>query len=358
MSETLPVQAATAPPPAALRGRGAPRPANVPAAPIQKAAIILTAIGPDFASGVLRDVSTGNLKRFAEATASLGTVSQDVLDAVIMEFLDALTRGGDISGGTDAARRLLGAVLDESEIAALLGDGAKPQLSVWERLASAPVASLAGYVANEHPQTAAVILSELKPEMAASVLERLDRGFAREVVLRLSRVPSLDRRSAEAVTGAIERDFLSALQRSLSKRRPAELIAGLMNNISSEAREGFLSHLEASEPELAADVQRTMFTFADIATRLAGKDIGLIVREIPEETLLAALKFGQMQGSESVGFVFENIPRRLGERYVEELQNMPDVSKKEGEAAQIELTKRILALQKAGSITFLDREEG
>jgi flagellar motor switch protein FliG len=339
--------------------RQRPRPASAGGpTSIQKAAIILTAIGPDFASGVLREVSTANLKRFAQATTGLGTVTQEVLDAVIVEFLEALTTGGDLAGGADAARRLLGAVLDDGEIAELLGEGGPPTQSVWERMNGAPVASLAGYVALEHPQTAAVILSELKAELAANVLERLDRGFAREVVLRLSRVPTLDRRTNEAMSFAIERDFLSALQRSLSKRRPAELIAGLMNNISSEAREGFLSHLEASDADLAADVQRTMFTFGDIATRLAGRDIGTILREVPEETLLAALKFGQMQGSESVGFVFENIPRRLAERYVEELQAMPDVTKKEGEAAQIELTKQVLALQKAGTIAFLDREEG
>lgn len=345
-TETLPARPRRAPPP-----RG-PMPK-----PIQKAAIILTAIGPEFAADVLRDVSPGNLKRFAETTAKLGAVPQDLLDAVIVEFLEALTTGGDIAGGADAARRLLGAMLDESEISELLGEVSKPQLSVWDRMAQAPVASLAGYVAGEHPQTAVVILCELKPEMAASVLERLDRGFARDVVLRLSRVPTLDRRTSDALTGAIERDFLSALQRSLSKRRPAELIAGLMNNISSEAREGFLTHLEQAVPELASDVQRSMFTFADVATRLAGKDVGAIVRELPEETLLAALKFGQMQGSESVGFIFENIPRRLAERYVDELATMDDVTKKEGEAAQIELTKQVLALQKAGAITFLDRDE-
>ena len=88
----------------------------------------------------------------------------------------------------------------------------------------------------------------MRAEVAASVLERLDRGFAQSVVLRLSRVPQLDPPVAAAIQGAIERDFLSVLQRNLSKRRPADLIAGLMNNISTEVREGFLGYLEAQEP--------------------------------------------------------------------------------------------------------------
>lgn len=337
---------------------GAPAAATLVPSAIEKAAIILTAIGPELAASVLREVGPANLKRFARATASLGPVTQQALDAVILEFVDALAAGSDVAGGANAARRLLAGILDEDQIAELLGDAGGNQVTVWERMNAAPVVAIAGYVGNEHPQTAAVILSALKPDTAASVLERLDQAFARDVVLRLSRAPSLDRRMHDTVAEAIEQDFLSALQRGLSKRRPAELIAGLMNNISSEAREDFLAHLEKTLPDLASDVQRTMFTFADIATRLPARDVGTVVREVGEEILLPALKFGQMQGSDSVRFILENIPRRLAEHYAEELAQMEDVSRKEGEAAHIELTRLILASQKSGAISFLDREEG
>jgi flagellar motor switch protein FliG len=219
-----------------------------------------------------------------------------------------------------------------------------------------PVAALASFLQAEHPQTAAVIVSELRPEAAAGVLERLEQGFARSIVLRLSRVPSLDPVVAAAIEGAIERDFLSVLQRNLSKRRPAELIAGLMNNISSEARDGFLGFLEAQEPRLAQDVQRTMFTFEDIPARIAGRDVATILRDLPEEALLRALKLGEAQGSVTVPYILENLPRRLSERYVEELAGLPEVGKREGEAAQIELTKAIQALARDGTIRFVDRE--
>ena len=188
------------------------------------------------------------------------------------------------------------------------------------------------------------------------MLERLDRGFAQAVVLRLSRVPSLDPAVAAAIEDAIERDFLSVLQRNLSKRRPADLIAGLMNNISTEVREGFLGHLEAQEPALAQDVQRTMFTFEDIALRLHGRDVAGVLRDVPEETLLKALKLGQTQGSPTVAFILENLPRRLSERYVEEFAALTDVTRKEGEAAQIEITKAIQAQAKAGAIRLIEKD--
>lgn len=326
--------------------------------PIEKAAIILTAIGPEIGGGFLRGLAEADLMRLARTLAGLGKVRQDVLDAVIVEFLEALTAGPDIAGGDKAARKLLGAVLDDGEVSRLLDGGQGTPRSVWDRLNDTPVAALASFVQAEHPQAAAVILSELRPETAASVLERLDRGFAQSIVLRLSRVPSLDGAVAAAIQGAIEREFLSVLQRNLSKRRPADLIAGLMNNISSEARDGFLGYLEAQEPGLAQDVARTMFTFEDIPARLNPRDIAAVLRDVPEETLLAALKLGEAQGSATVPFVLENVPRRLSERYVEDLAALPEVTRKEGEAAQIEITKAIQILVREGQIRFIEKDLG
>ena len=79
-------------------------------------------------------------------------------------------------------------------------------------------------------------------------------------------------------------------------------------------------------------------------------------RDVAEEVLLKALKLGEAQSSATVGFVLENLPRRLAERYVEELAGLTDVSRKEGESAQIEITKAIQAQAKAGTIRFIEKD--
>lgn len=327
-----------------------------PPSPIQKAAIILMAIGPELGGAILRDLAEPDLLRFARALSSLGKVQQPVLDAVIVDFLETLALGPGLSGGDDAARRLLGSVLDENEVTQLLGGNRGRPRSVWERLNETPLGPLATFIQAEHPQTAAIIVSELRPETAAAVLERLDRPFAQSIVVRLGRIPSLDANVAQAIQSAIDRDFLSVLQRNMTKRRPAEMIAGLMNNISSEARDGFLQHLEAQDSPLAQEVQRTMFTFEDIATRIAPRDVSSILRDVPDETLLKALKLGETQESATVGFILGNIPRRLAERYIEDVANMASVPRKEGEAAQIEITKLILDLGRRGTIRFIEKD--
>ncbi len=336
--------------------RGPQLPQNAMPSPIEKAAIILMAIGPEMGGSVLKDLAEPDLIRFARTLTGLGKVAQDVLDAVIVEFLEILTSGPDLAGGDAAARKLLSSVLDDDEVNRLLGENKGKPRGVWDRLSDTPLAPLATFIAAEHPQTATVIVSELRSDVAAALLERLERPFAQAIVVRLSRVPTLDAAITAAMQLAIDRDFLSALQRNLSKRRPADLIAGLMNNISSEARDGFLGFLESQEPALAQDVLRTMFTFEDVATRVNARDISTILRGVPEEILLQALKLGQAQESATVGFILGNVPRRLAERYVEDVANMTDVSRKDGEAAQIEITKVIQAMVRRGEIKFIDKD--
>ena len=149
------------------------------------------------AAGFLRELAEPDMERFARAINGLGKISQEVLDAVIVEFLELLTTGPEISGGSKAARKLLAAVLDDEDEVQRLIDGRRRSevRSVWERLNDTPAATLANFLQAEHPQAAAVVLSELRAEVAASVLERLERGFAQAVVLRLSRVPSSTRPS-------------------------------------------------------------------------------------------------------------------------------------------------------------------
>jgi flagellar motor switch protein FliG len=324
---------------------------------IQKAAIILAAIGSELASGCLQDLQEEDMERIVRTLGSLGKVSQDVLDAVIIEFLEQLATGLDISGGERVTRELLNGLIPDAEIDRILGT--IPQAKgrgVWERLNAAPLRALSTFLAGEHPQTVAVIVTELRADIAAGVLAELDRNFAQQIVLRLARVPSMDKTVSKAVQQAIERDFLLTLQSSLTKRRPAELIAGLMNNISSDVRDAFMEFLETKNAPLALDVQRTMFTFDDIATRLSSRDISTVLREMDEEELLKALKRGQAQESVSVDFILSNLPKRLSERYREDLESMQPVPVKEGEAAQIELAKIILDMSKRGTISLLEIE--
>ena len=199
-------------------------------------------------------------------------------------------------------------------------------------------------------------MSELRADKAAAVLERLDQEFAHQTIMRLSRVPTLDSNVAEMVERVIARDFLSAIQRTKRSRRPADLIAGLMNNLGAQAREHFLGYLDQEKPALHKEVLKTMFTFNDIRHRVEARDVAIILKEVEEPIILTALKWGRAQNNASVDFILENISKRLSERLAEDLDAMPDVTQRDGEAAHQELVRVIQEMAKTAKIQLIEDE--
>ncbi|QPH53181.1 flagellar motor switch protein FliG [Pontivivens ytuae] len=323
----------------------------------QKAAIVLAALGPERAAPFLKDMNEVHLHRFAVAISGLKRIPSETLREVSEEFIAGLGDAQDVAGGADAARRILEEVLDSAAVARIMDDvdGAMNR-SIWDQLGLAPSAAVATFLQGEHPQTAAVVLSELRADKAAAVLEQLEPAFAQMVVLRLSRVPRLDPDVVSLVETVIVRDFLSAVQASMATRSPADLIAGLMNNVSGATRGRMLDHLDERKPELSAEVQRVMFTFADIVTRVEPRDIGTVVRNVDEDTLLTALKAGLETEEPSATFILENISRRLSERYVEDIKQMQEVKVKDGEQAQSAIIAEIQRLAKRGEMKLREPE--
>jgi flagellar motor switch protein FliG len=203
-----------------------------------------------------------------------------------------------------------------------------------------------------------VVLTKLRSEQAARVLERLDGAFAQDVVMRMSRVPTLDPQSMELIREVIERDFVSVMERTQGARKPADLIAALMNHLSSDIRDSLLEHLGEQSPRLAQEVQRVMFTFSDIASRVGARDIAKVVKAIDETVLLTAMKSAKERNDPAVDFILGNIAKRLAERFGEDLGAMPEVRRKDGETAQAEVVGAIQALVKRGEIKLIEIDGG
>ncbi|MEO1000332.1 MAG: FliG C-terminal domain-containing protein [Pseudomonadota bacterium] len=325
--------------------------------PAQKASIVLAALGPDAASRVLRDMGDNAIRVFARTISSMDRISPETLEEVIHEFEAALGDGSAITGGPTAARRILSEAMDDATLDQVMDDIADMgKLTVWERMAKVPPPTLARYLSGEHPQFGTVVLSRVRSDLAARVLERLPAEIARDVVMRMSRGAQLDNRVSTQIGDIIDREFLSVVQRAKSSRKPADLLADLMNQVSSASREAFLRDLEDEQPGFAAEVQRIMFTFADIPARVAPRDIARVIRLVEEPVLLAALKSAQTTAPGAVDFIMAGISKRLSERISEDLANLPEPPVKEGETSQAEVIRAIQAMAQSGELSLIEPE--
>ena len=321
----------------------------------QKAAIILSVLSPEEAAAMLREFDEPTIAKFATAVIGLRPITATIMENVVLEFLSTLGDGGSIRGGAAQARKLLGGVLDDKELNRIINRIENPdQGAVWDRMNGVGVEDVLQFVQLEHPQTATFILSRLRPDKAAGILEKLERDFAQGIIMRLSNAVVIDPDIEKSIETVIVRDFLSVISESSSAVKPAEIIGNLMNNVSSSVRDQFLEHLQSADAELAGEVIKVMFTFADIAERVAANEVAKFVKDVEEERLIIALRYSKDTDNPSFDFIMSNLSKRLGERLGEEIDALDAVKEKDGEAAQMETVAVIQKKAKSGEITLIE----
>jgi flagellar motor switch protein FliG len=325
----------------------------------QKAAIIIGALGIDAAGPLLEQLDEGALRSFTAAMSSLRRVDPETVRHTIAEFLDAIrAEESVVRGGLNRAREVLEPHVTDNVLSRLLDDVDMPSVNnVWKKLAKVPEDALADFLAREHPQTAAVILSKLSSEHAAKVLNRFEPDRARDIVMGITRTQSLDPNVIEAIGVSVSRDFLAGIQHGTPRRNPAERVGAIMNLASTEIRDFVLDHIEEVQPEFAEEVRRKMFTFEDVPRRVEARDIATIVREVERDTMLRALRYSTDTAPEAVDFILGNISSRVAEQYRAEMAEIDKIRRRDGEAAQAEVVAKIRELEARGELRLLAPEE-
>ncbi len=325
--------------------------------PPQKAAVILSALGPEGAAPVLRSLSEDEVRTFARASSEIRELSRETVEAVIQEFLDGLEDDG-LTMTPDRLKRLLGSIMSEDAIERILEDMHDTDTrSIWEKLSQTEPGELAAFLSREHPQTAAVVLSRIRPDRAARVMMKFEQDFADEVVIRLSKVAQLAPSVMEAVRDAIEGEFLRSARQKKSKRKPDELLGSIFNYMTNDKRDVFLNNLEQTSQPLAQAVQRKMFTISDVPKRVDRSNVSTILRELENDVLIKALCLSKKNAPETFDFILGNISKRLAEQLRESVADLGDVSAKDGEEAQFEMINLIRRLAERGVITLITPDD-
>ena len=331
----------------------APPPLTYP----EKAAIVISSLGPASAEPLLRGMSEDDVRSFARASSKIEEVPRRLVEATLSEFLHGL-EDKRLSMNSDKLKAILASVMTDDAIERILEDMDESEgRSIWEKLSASDPVDLGNYLAREHPQTVAVVMSRVRPEAAAKLMQRFEQDFAEEVIMRLSNVSALGSAVMDAVKNSIEGDFLRGARLRKSKRKPDEVIGSIFNFLNGDKRDDLMRGLEEKSPALAVAVQRKMFTFNDIPARVDRASVSMIVREVENELLVKALCAAASNAPESKAYFLENISRRLSEQLVEQIESSSTPSAREGEEAQFEVVGVIRKMAERGAIELAQPEE-
>lgn len=317
----------------------------------KKLAIFFTSIPRDRAVVIMKNFSMSTMEMIASEIRSLGTIPPEVQGSVFQEISDKLAKGVDPTGGEEVAKHILMGVVGEEEAKRLL-ERAKPRKpKPFSNITGVSGQDLATILSNEQPATAAIILSFLHPKKVGEVLSYLDEEVRGEIIVRLA----LNREADNEIVERIEEVFVEKVTSSINPTDEEErtnlggpdFVAELFQGVDKQLEEELITSIQEESPELADKIRDLMFTFEDIV-RLSDVDVQKVLREIPTDKLVIALRGAPKDIYEKFT---NNLSKRARENLQEEMGLLGKMKKSEIEAIRKEIVSTVRALEAAGEIS-------
>ena len=319
----------------------------------QKAAILMMSFDVETATRLMRGLTQDEVENLTVEISNMRGAHSNTLDDVNEEFHN-LIKAQDymIQGGTDQAKKLLEGSLGPVKAKDIM-DKVKvlTNTSGFGILKKADSQQLANFLQKEHPQTIALVLSNLTMEQTSKVLGELNDELRNEVVIRMATLgkvsPTIVSEIEEVLTSVAEAE----ISQNMSSLGGTKSVANVLNKINTLNAKAILEYIDQRDSTLALEIKRLMFLFEDLIY-VDDRSIQRILREVDKKDLALSLKVADEKLKEKI---MKNMSERAQDMLKEELQFMGPVRLKEVESAQTRIVLIVKQLEENGEVVIAGR---
>jgi len=319
----------------------------------QKAALLMLSLDVETATKLMRQFSQEEIEALTIEITNVKGVSSGVIDQVLGEFHQLITaQEYVIQGGLDYAQKLLESSLGFAKATDVLTKvKALTHVRGFGALKKADGGQLASFLQKEHPQTIALILSNLTPDQTAQVLTEFPEELRNNVTYRMATLGKVSPALLKEVEDVVEEIAQNEISQSLSLMGGAKAVATVLNKCNNATAKTILETIEQQDSQLAMEIKRLMFMFDDLLF-VDDRGIQRVLREVDKKELALSLKVCDDKLKDKI---LQNMSERARDLLKEELQYMGPVRLKEVEAAQTRIVDIVKQLEDQGEIVIAGR---
>jgi flagellar motor switch protein FliG len=316
----------------------------------QKAAVFLITIGTTRAADVLKFLSEREIEAISAEMASLWRVKSETADAVVQELAERFDSQSEFAmGGPQFAREVLEHLLGAARAEEILGQiTAQAELRPFDFLRRTPPEQIATFLADEAPQTIALVVASLHTTLGAKVLGCLTPEIQANVAMRIATMEDTNPGVVEDVERGLRLKLSNVLTQEFSQAGGVDSLAELLNRAGRSTERTVLEAIAETDGELADEIRQKLFTFEDIVV-LNDRDIQLLLREVDQKDLGLALRGVNDEVKDTI---FRNMSTRGAEMLQEDLETGKPQRRSVVEEAQSRVVGAIRRLEDAGAITI------
>jgi len=316
---------------------------------VQKAAILLIALGSDLSSRVLKqDFQQSEIEQLTHEISNMIKIPVEVRNAVLDEFME-LQKARDylMHGGLNYAKELLEKAVGHTKATEILNKLTIDMKAIpFSSLRKTDPKQIYNFIREEHPQTIALILAHLTPEQSAVILGMLPQELQSEISRRIAIIDRFTPDIVRDVEFLLERKLSSVVQQDQTVVGGVQSLVDILNRVGRSAEKVILEGLEREDPVLAEEVKRRMFVFEDLI-QLPDNFIQRVLKEVNSKDLVLAMRGANEEVNSRI---YKNMSKRAAEMIKEEMEVMGPVRLKEVEKAQQKIVTIIRKLDESGEI--------
>ena len=225
-----------------------------------RVAVLLVSLGRDAAGEVLRQFDEEEVREITQAITDLKNIRREDQDTALLEFQERLEQGdGTIRGGEEVARGMLAHALGEDAAERMwqkLGKGNRRGFALLDR---ADPGQVTPFVRQQHPQTIALMLTQVRSEQAAAILTGMPQSLQTDVAHRIATMEGVPQETLNQVEEALV-DELENVLSGAQAVEGARVAADILNRIGARLEKSVLHNLDAVDPEIAEEIRnRTLY---------------------------------------------------------------------------------------------------
>ncbi len=318
----------------------------------EKAAILVMAMGSHQSETLMKQLNDNELQRIGHSISSMGRIDADLVEDVILQFVQKVTTNADLNGSYAVAENLLRKALPTERAEEIINQisSSSDGHSMWEQLSQISPEMLSNYLVNEYPQTSALILSKINPQHASRVMSFFPDQLNLEVMGRIVKLDNVQREVIDELEKTLRNEFVTTLGRS-RQRDTHEVLADIFNNFDRNTETRLMDLFESQDSKSADKVKALMFTLDDLV-RIDNEGIQRLIIAFPRDVLAVALKNTSSQLSH---LFFRNMSDRAARILREDMAALGEVRMRKIEDAQKKLVNLAKELSVEGVIEVVPR---
>ena len=318
---------------------------------VQKSAILFITLGPEVSANIIKKLPEAEIQKITYEIANMTHVSQQQRQEVLEEFIE-MNKAKDylMEGGMDYAKSLLGKALGPQRAKEILDKIVEvtQQYRPFAIARKADAHQLMNVIANEHPQTIALILCYLQADKAGQVLSSLPEELQSDVAFRVASMKNTSPMVVKEIEKVLDSKLSSVIRSDVTVIGGVDTLVGILNQVDRTTEKNITEGLEREDMELAERIKESMFVFEDIVT-LDSMSIQRVLREIDPKDLARALKGCS---EEVANTIFKNQSKRGAAALKEDMEFLGPVRLVDVEKAQQKIVGVIRRLEDAGEIVL------